>query len=90
MATSETVSSVSNSNKQNTNQESVSYLVAYKNPLGYIEDNAAFAVFDDVENVYDLYKRIYNAFDTTDTDQFVVLEFYNAGLKTFKQTLELV
>ena len=90
MATSKTVSSVSVSNKQNTDKESVSYLVAYKNSVGCIEDTEAFAVFNDVEDVYDLYKRIYNAFDTTDTDKFVVLEFYNAGLKTFKQTLELV
>lgn len=91
MATSKTVSSVSNSNKQNTNKESVSYLVAYKNETtGYIEDKEAFSVFNDVKSVNELYNHIYDTFDTTDMDQFVVLPFYNSEIKRFKQTLELV
>ena len=91
MATSKTVSSVSNSNKQNTDKESVSYLVAYKDQTtGHIEDNGGFAVFRNVKNINELSNLIYDEFDTTDLGLFVVLPFYNSQIKRFKQTLELV
>ena len=90
MATSKTVSSVSNSNKQNTNKESVSYLVAYKNQAGYIDDKESFSVFSEVTSVDELYNWVCDEFATNNINQFVVIPFYDSQIKCFKQTLELV
>lgn len=89
MATSKTVSSVSNSNKQDSNKESVSYLVFYCNDANQKHlDGETYLVCNSLEEIP---KQLNSEWDrTVDDEEILVLPFYNSQLKRIKQTLELV
>ena len=89
MATSKTVSSVSNSNKQNTNKESVSYLVfsTYENDS---LDTESYIVIDKPMTLAEIVDKIHDQWAGYELEKLRILPFKMSQIKRIKQTLELV
>lgn len=86
---SKTVSSVSNSNKQDSNKESVSYLVfgTYENSN---LDNECYMVINKPMTLAEIVDKVHDEWDSYEIDKVRILPFKMSQLKRIKQTLELV
>jgi hypothetical protein len=89
MATSKTVSRVSNSNKPDTNKESVSYLV-FGTDGGQLDAECYFVVDKEKATVQDIVNVVNNHWEGYPIEHIRVLPFKKSQLKSIKQTLELV
>lgn len=89
MATSKTVSSVSNSNKPNTNKESVSYLV-FGTDVGQLDTECFIVIDKEKATVQDIVEQLNCDWDGYSIERIRVLPFKRSQLKSIKQTLELV
>lgn len=88
MATSKTVSSVSNSNKQDSNKESVSYLVFFSNDDGNL-DESSYLICPTKENIFIQAQNDWDI-DLEDLDKLRILPFKTSQFLRIKQTIELV
>jgi hypothetical protein len=89
MATSKTVSRVSNSNKSDTDKESVSYLV-FGTDDGQLDTECYFVVDKEKATVQDIVEQVHCDWDGYSIERIRVLPFKKSQLKSIKQTLELV
>ena len=89
MATSKTVSSVSNRDKQDNYKENISYLIFYCTDAKQKHlDGETYLVCEKLE---DIPRKLNNEWDTDIEDlEILVLPFYPSQLRRIKQTLELV
>jgi hypothetical protein len=88
MATSKTVSSVSESNKSNTNSNDTSYLV-FGTSEGLL-DNESYEIYSGKTKIEDIVDSIQSTWDGYPIKDLRVLKFKTSDLKSIKQTLELV
>lgn len=89
MATSKTVSRVSNSNKPDTDKESVSYLV-FGTDDGQLDTECYFVVNKEKATVQDIINEVHCDWEGYPIERIRVLPFKKSQLKSIKQTLELV
>jgi len=83
---------VSNSNKTDTNKESLSYLVLYSydtDTVNYL-DNDSYIICDsqDIKEIITQVRENWNS--DINIEKLIILPFYRSQLKRIKQTLELV
>ncbi len=89
MATSKTVSSVSNSNKQDSNKESVSYLVFGTSENGNL-DTDYYMVINKPMSLAEIVDKVYDEWDDYEIEKLRILPMKMSQIKRIKQTLELV
>ena len=85
------MSSVSNSNKTDTNKESLSYLVLYSYDTDTVNlDNDSYIICDsqDIKEIITQVREDWNS--DINIEKLIILPFYKSQLKRIKQTLELV
>lgn len=85
------MSRVSTSDKQDTNQESVSYLVLYSyNEEGNNLDYDSYIITDKT-NVKEIIEVVLNDWNNDiEIEHLRIIPFYRSQIKRIKQTLELV
>jgi len=82
---------VSNSNKPDTNKESLSYLVLYSYDTDTVNlDNDSYIICDsqDIKEIITQVREDWNS--DINIERLIILPFYKSQLKRIKQTLELV
>ena len=89
MATSKTVSSVSKSNKPNTNKPSYTYLAWIVDTDGTIKEESLFD-FEGTVPLQEIVRQIQEAWDSFNLAQVRIVKVKNTDIKSIKQTLELV
>ena len=89
MATSKTVSSVSNSDKQDTNKESVSYLVFGTYENGNL-DSECYMVINKPMTLAEIVDKVHGEWDGYELEKLRILPIKMSQIKRIKQTLELV
>jgi len=89
MATSKTVSSVSKSNKPNTNQANFTYLSWVVKNDGSIDEDSLFD-FPGNTSLQEIVRQINDQWDTMDLTRIRIIKVKNSDIKSIKQTLELV
>ena len=80
---------MSNSNKQDTNKESVSYLVFGTYENGNL-DNECYMVINKPMTIAEIVSKVHAEWDNYEIDKVRILPFKLSQIKRIKQTLELV
>jgi hypothetical protein len=89
MATSKTVSSVSKSNKPNTNKVSYTYLIFTVNADGIIEEDMLWDYPGDMP-LEKIVQDMHDSWDTMELNRVRVVKVKTIDIKSIKQTLELI
>ena len=89
MATSKTVSSVSKSNKPNTNKSNHTYLVFTVDENGIVESDTIWD-YPSETTLESIVQDMRDSWDELDLKRVRVVKVKNTDIKSIKQTLELV